>query len=104
MKSRIIELIKRTFGRERPPHLPPGERIEIDIAEREDRQLLLDLTVEHGPIFKGTLEGQLGICIVGLALGRRFLREHAENIQAHNIDISQVVTGGFMRQMQGDVH
>jgi cytochrome P450 len=104
MTLRIIELIKRTLGRASSPRLPPGERIAIDVAEQQDRQLLLDLTAEHGPIFKGILEGQLGICIVGLSLGKRFLREHADNIQAHNIDISQVVTGGFMRQMQGDVH
>ena len=103
-KTHITDLIKRIHRRKGTPILPPGERIEIDIAERQDRQLLLDLAAEHGPIFKGTLENKLGICIVGLSLGKRFLKEHADNLQASNIDISRVVSGGFMRQMQGDVH
>ncbi len=102
--SHITNLIRRIHRGKKLPSLPPGELIQIDIAERQDRQLLLDLAAEHGPIFKGTLENRLGICIVGLSLGKRFLKEHADSVQASNIDISRVVSGGFMRQMQGDVH
>lgn len=100
----LTGLIRRLRPRRRPLLLPPGDLIDIDIEELQDRQLLMDLAAQHGPIFKGRIEGQLAICIVGLSLGKRFLREHADDVQASSLDITRVVPAGFMRRMQGETH
>ena len=96
-----INRIKGTLLRRR---LPPGEMIDIDVAERHNRQLLLDLAAEHGPIFKGRMEGVHTTCIVGLDLGKRFLKVHAERLQLYTLDIAGMVPLGFIRQMQGAAH
>lgn len=87
-----------------PRRLPPGEMMDIDVAERDNRQLLIDLAAEHGPVFKGRMEGVHTTFIVGLARGRRFLREHADHLQPYTLDISSIVPHGFIRQMRGAVH
>ena len=87
-----------------PRRMPPGEDADLDQAERYNRQVLLDLAVEYGPIFSGRMEGQHTTFIVDLALAKRFLKIHTDRLQPYTLDISSLVPNGFIRQMQGDVH
>lgn len=92
----------RSLLRRRP--LPPGELINLDVAERADRELLLNLNAAHGPIFKALSENRLTVCIVGLAPGRRLLRDHARALQPITLDLRTLFAQGFMRQMENDLH
>ena len=104
MSMELSGWINRIKGTMLPRRLPPGEMIDIDVAERHNRQLLMDLAAEHGPVFKGRMEGLHTTCIVGLALGRRFLKAHGERLQLYTLNISSIVPFGFIRQMQGAIH
>jgi len=84
--------------------LPPGALCALDDAERLDRRVLMARSAAYGDVFKGQLEGQLAVFVVGLTRGRQLLREHHAELQATTIDITPLVPGGFMRQMLADMH
>jgi cytochrome P450 len=112
MDTRLMSL-KRTyqaaanvFGRyvlKRAP-LPPGDLNSLDELERADRRLLLKLAATHGPIFKGISEDRLVVCVIGLAMGRRLLKEHGSALQQVSQDVEVVIPKGCMRKMDDDLH
>jgi len=91
-----------TLRRRRP--LPPGDLVPLDEIERAHRTVLIERAATLGPVFKGLMEKRLVVCIVGHALGRRLLKEHAASLRPVTIDIKPVVPAGFMRQMEGEAH
>lgn len=78
--------------------------VDLAEAERGDRRILLRLAAEHGPVFECLDAGRPTLCIVDLALGRRFLAENADALQPLTLDLTQLFPAGFMRQMAGDEH
>lgn len=84
--------------------LPPGDMIDLFAAEHSDRELLLKLTAIHGPIFKALYEGDVLVCVVGLPIGRRLLKEHASALQPVAPKLGALFPKGFMRQMEDDCH
>ena len=93
---------RRPFARR--GSLPPGEGIRLDEAERSNRKILLELAAAHGAIFKVESEDRLCVCVVGLALGRRLLQEHATALLPVTLNLRDLFPEGFMRQMEGDCH
>jgi cytochrome P450 len=84
--------------------LPPGDMTRLDEAERADRRALMHLSRTHGPVFRGVMEGRPAICVVGNAIGRRLLRDHAAALRPVAIDVSALFPGRFMRAMDADAH
>jgi cytochrome P450 len=83
---------------------PPGKPVLLTETERYDRNALLKLAHIHGSIFSASdIEGPM-VCIVGLPLGRRFLKENAANLRPVTLDVSALFPKGFMRQMEGNTH
>jgi cytochrome P450 len=86
------------------PTLPPGDLDSLDDLEKASRMALVRRSAALGPIFTGTMHGELCICIMGLPLGRRFLQEHAESLRPHTLELEPLIPLGFLRQMSGDDH
>ncbi|HLX28077.1 MAG TPA: cytochrome P450 [Casimicrobiaceae bacterium] len=84
--------------------LPPGDLVDILELERRTRAALLDIAAEHGPVFKGIMHRRMVVCVVGHALGRRVLIEHAKSLRPLTIEIESLVPKGFMRGMAGETH
>ncbi len=84
--------------------LPPGGRLKIDQTEPTDRNFLLDQAARFGPVFRATIWGEFCVCIVGLPLGRRLLREEADNLGGMTMKLETLFPEGFLRQMEGEVH
>jgi cytochrome P450 len=84
--------------------LPPGDLIPLDRLERNNRMLLLERAAMHGPIFKAHSAHELVICVVGLSIGRRLLREHAASLRPMTLQLESLFPKGFLRQMEGDAH
>jgi len=84
--------------------LPPGDLVDILDLERRKRTVLLDLAAEYGPVFKAIMNRRLVVCVVGDALGRRVLKEHAKSLRPLSIEIESLVPKGFMRGMEGETH
>jgi len=84
--------------------LPPGKMTAIDVEERKNRLFLLERAQQTGPIFKGTLVGEFSVCVIGIAAGRRLLRDHAAAVRPLTIPLESLFPNGFIRQMEGEVH
>ncbi len=84
--------------------LPPGDLVALDLAEKRDRTFLLHRATELGPIFKARAFGDFWVCVVGLALGRRLLREHGAALRPFTLKLEPLFPKGFLRQMQGEDH
>lgn len=84
--------------------LPPGDLVALDLVEKRDRTFLLRRATEVGPIFKAIAWGDLWVCVVGLALGRRLLREHGAALRPVTLKLEPLFPKGFLRQMQGEDH
>jgi cytochrome P450 len=84
--------------------LPPGDLVALDLAEKRDRTFLLRRATELGPIFKARAFGDFWVCVVGLALGRRLLREHGAALRPFTLKLEPLFPKGFLRQMQGEDH
>lgn len=84
--------------------LPPGNLEGLDVVEKYQRAVLLHQAAQHGPIFKVSAYGKFWVCVIGLALGRKLLREHGESMTPVTIDVEAMVPAGFMRQMSGETH
>ena len=85
-------------------NLPPGELVRLEQLERADRCFLLNQAATLGPVFKATHWGRFYVCVVGLPLGRRLLREHGADLTPRTIDMRSLFPHGFLRQMRGDAH
>lgn len=83
---------------------PPGELVDLEGLERFNRRVLIELAEQHGNIFKIKEEGRPQICLMGLERGRALLRQHAASLRPVNIDITALVSAGFMRLMAGKTH
>lgn len=84
--------------------LPPGNFVHIDELERGNRTVLIDREATYGPVFKAFMEKRMAVCVVGHALGRRLLKEHASALKPVTIQLEPLVPKGFMRQMEGQCH
>lgn len=84
--------------------LPPGKLARLDVEEKTDRAFILHQSERLGPVFKAIGWGEFYICVVGLPLGRRLLRDHSEDLRPLTLDLSSLFPKGFLRQMQGDDH
>lgn len=84
--------------------LPPGKLIRLDHQEMTNRTVLLELASQWGPVFKAIAWGELGICVVGIPLGRRLLKDHAADLKPMTIELAPLFPKGFLRQMQGEEH
>ena len=86
------------------PMLPPGGLDSLDDLEKVDRSAIVRRSSVFGPMFTGTTEGELCVCIVGLTLGRRFLQEHTSSLHPRTLELESLIPKGFLRQMGGDDH
>jgi cytochrome P450 len=84
--------------------LPPGKLIALDVAEKSNQRLLLELAAEHGSVFKVMAWNELWICIIGLDRCLRFINENKHRIRPVTIDVTRLYPKGFLRQMLGDEH
>lgn len=84
--------------------LPPGKWVQLDKLERSNRCFLLEHTERVGTIFKALAWEEPWICVVGLSLGRRLLREHATALAPITLNLAPLFPKGFLRQMEGETH
>ena len=84
--------------------LPPGKLVRFEQLEKADRHFLLNEAARLGPVFKGTHFGRFYVCVIGLPLGRRLLREHGADLTPRTIDMRSLFPHGFLRQMRGETH
>ena len=84
--------------------LPPGKLVRLDEVEKAERSFLLNQSARLGPIFKAIGWNEFWICIVGLPIGRRLLRDHSDDLKPMTLDVSALFPRGFLRQMQGEEH
>lgn len=80
-------LLRRVVSRH---PLPPGRLIALDVEERKNQRLLLELAARHGPVFKAKDWGELWVCIVGLARCSRFIHENKDRIRPVTIDVTRL--------------
>ncbi len=76
----------------------------LDVLEKADRLTITKLAAQHGPVFDAVMHGEPCVCIVGIARGRRLLREHADSLRPYTIALEPLVPKGFLRQMNGEDH
>ena len=93
--------IKGIFSKYR---LPPGKFVSLDPAERSDQKFLLKQSQKIGPIFKAVMGRRFCVCIVGLPLCRRFLKEHTANVTPVTMEFERLFPKGFLRKMKGEDH
>ena len=87
--------------------LPPGElnyARQLDASEKADHLFLLQQADIHGPIFKTIAWDELHICIVGLAISRRFLADHELALDVLAPELSLLFPKGFLPGMNADDH
>lgn len=100
-RSAYVACFKSFFGQRK---LPPGELIPVYQAEKSNRLFLIQQAKRHGPIFKAVVFNELLICVLGLDLGRRLLRDHANDLIACTVDLKALFPKGFLREMTGEDH
>lgn len=76
----------------------------LDVAEKSNQRLLMELAEQHGPVFKAMAWNELWICIIGLDRCSRFIQENKDRIRPVTIDVTRLYQRGFLRQMQGEEH
>ena len=84
--------------------LPPGELVQLNKIEWNNRHFLLDQSARLGPVFKAQSWDKLCVCIVGLQECVRFLQDHAADITPETIGLKSLFSKGFLRQMNGEDH
>jgi cytochrome P450 len=84
--------------------LPPGDWLSLEELERSNRSYILDQASRIGPIFKALAWSEPWICVIGLPLGRRLLREHGHRLTPKTLHLEPLFPKGFLRQMKGDTH
>jgi cytochrome P450 len=99
--TRVTESVKAAFSGQ---SLPPGKFLVLDLAEQSDQKFLLRHSEKVGPVFKLVFEGKLTICVIGLALCRRFLQENSANMKLQAINLEELFPLGFLRRMEGEAH
>lgn len=84
--------------------LPPGKLLDVIADNPCDQTFLRRRTDALGPMFSATALNEYCVCINDLALARRLLATHSDDLEVLTIDITSLVPAGFMRQMVGDTH
>ncbi len=84
--------------------LPPGICNPAERAMFNDQLFILKSAARFGPIFKVIWSRHLMICIVGNALGRRFLKAHEQDLQGVSVDLTPLFQPGIIRNMDGQPH
>lgn len=84
--------------------LPPGELVQLEQFEWNNRHYLLDQSQRYGSIFKILTGDKLCICIVGLQECTEFINAHSKHITPQTISLESLFPKGFIRQMSGEVH
>lgn len=84
--------------------LPPGELVPIERLERSNQRFLLEQSERLGPIFKVHGGRTLLVCVVGIPLCRRFLKENSEHVTPATVKLESLFPRGFLRKMHGDEH
>jgi cytochrome P450 len=85
--------------------LPPGSlSLTHSLAALTDRNHYLEQASMHGAIFKMSQFHKPVICIIGLETGFRLFREHRNAIGPSELPFNRVVTGGFLRYMDDQLH
>lgn len=69
-----------------------------------NRRFLLQHSAKFGPIFKVIAGNEFRVCILGLARGRSFLKEHRQHLAAMTLKLEDLFPKGFLRQMEGEDH
>ena len=100
-RSAYVACLKSIFGRHK---LPPGRLTPVYAAEKRNRLFLLQQAARYGPVFKASVFNELCICVLGLELGRRLLRDHANDMVACTVDLKSLFPKGFLREMGGEDH
>lgn len=77
---------------------------DLDLAERRDRLAILRHAEAVGPVFTATAWGDVWVCVVGTERCRRLLATHRSSLTPYTFPIGELVPGGFMRQMAGELH
>lgn len=103
-RDRAGTIATRWRGSERSDGWPPGDLVPLDTLEKADRATLVRCAERHGPVFAGLIRDEPTVCIVGLAGCRRFLHEHADDVEVTTLDLTEMFPIGFLRAMHGDEH
>jgi hypothetical protein len=91
------------FGAKR--QLAPGSMSLFRSLEAiVDRHFYRDRFERHGPIFKMAQFHHRTICVLGLDLGHRILRERADSLGPTELAFNREIDGGFLRYMDANTH
>ncbi|MFN3547122.1 MAG: cytochrome P450 [Mesorhizobium sp.] len=104
LQKTLWELSARSRASAAGARLAPGRLTVLDKDPRQDQGFLMERAREFGPVFKVWMPHKLTTCIVGLALARRFLTEHEDNIGVATPDLSLLFPHGFLRGLEGEPH
>lgn len=83
---------------------PPGTLNLIHLPGTRGQDFLLRRSRRLGPVFKMWLHGNHTTCIVGHAMGRRFLAENEGKVPLSTINLKPDVPLGSIRSMEGTDH
>lgn len=85
--------------------LPPGSMSLLDsLRAIVDRRFYYRRFERHGQIFKMAQFHHRAICVLGLDLGHRLLREHAVELGPTDLAFNREIEGGFLRYMDAETH
>lgn len=84
--------------------LPPGPLRNLFSEHKKNQRFLFEAFRTQGPILKLRTGSILTICISGLPLCRKFLREHAAHVIPESLDLTNLFPIGHLRSMEGQVH
>ncbi len=88
----------------RKQKLPPGRLRNLFSEHKKNQRFLFEAFRTQGPIIKLRTGSILTICISGLPLCRKFLREHASRVIPESLDLTTLFPIGHLRSMEGQVH
>lgn len=91
-----------TFGSSRG--LPPGSLRLAPSGPWIDDLYYRKAADKYGPIFKMTNFVQPMICLTGIQLGNKFLKDHEASTATPPMPYNSYIPGGFMRYMEPAVH
>lgn len=108
-KAYTVKDFAQVYGRSfllnfRKHKLPPGSLRNLFSEHKKNQRFLFEVFRTQGPILKLRTGSILTICISGLPLCRKFLREHASHVIPESLDLTALFPVGHVRSMEGQVH
>lgn len=86
-------------------NLPPGSLSPLGSMRAVlDRDFYRQSFEAHGPMFKMLQFHRPVICVLGIARGKRLIRDHHSMLSPPQQAFSRNVSGGFLRYMSPEVH